>query len=220
MTTSEEQTLQDVCDEVHRRIAEGEVWGRPLIDFVVSQPAVGRETERQARKARWIDPSISVTDLSRDLLTVAWKRLRHFKVTDARVCQREFITFMKQCLWHLPQSQENLKAKRRQTAGAKAVVLAGEEVLESEPDLGTPQFSKHFEGELLSLWAAACRTLKPPRNAIMRLVTDHRMSQKEVAKEYGLAESTISTYIQESTPLLLDLISNWRLGFGEVVDEQ
>ena len=220
MSTPEEQTLQDVCDEVHRRIAEGETWGRQLIDFVVSQPAVGREARRQARKRSWIDPSISDVDLSRDLLTVAWRRLRHFKVTDGRMCPRDFIAFMKQCLWHLPQSKETLKAKKRQAAGVKAVVLADEEVLENEPDLGTPQFSKQFEGGLFSLWLAACRTLKPPRNEIMRLITDHGMSQKDVAEMYDLSEGTISTYRNESIPVLLDLISNWRLGFGEVVDEQ
>ncbi len=220
MTTPEEQTLQDVCDEVHRRIEEGAVWGRPLNDFVVSQPAVVREAERQAKKRCWIDPTISVTDLSRDLLTVAWKRLPHLKVTDVGVCVREFIFFMKQCLWHLPQSQDARKAKKREAAGGKAVFFAGDEEVASEPDPEAEQFSKECEHGLLSLLIAACRTLKPPRNEITRLIMDHGMSQKEVAQECGLAESTVSKYVQESIPRLLDLISNWRLGFGEMVDEQ
>ena len=220
MTTPDEQTLQDVCDEVHRRIEEGEAWGRPLNDFVVSQPAVAREAERQARKGHWIDTSISVSDLSHDLLTVAWRRLPHLKVTDAGVCVREFIRFMKQCLWHLPQSQDNLKAQEREAAGGKAVLFARDEILLSEPDPGAGQFSKECERGLLSLLIAACRTLKPPRNDIARLIMDHGMSQKEVAQECDLAESTVSKYVQESIPRLLDLISNWRLGFGEMVDEQ
>jgi hypothetical protein len=222
VTTPEEQTLQDVCDEVHRRIKEGEVWGRPLNDFVVSQPAVVREAERQARKRRWIDPSISVSDLSHDLLSVAWKRLRHLKVTNAGVCVKEFILFMKQCLWHLPQSQDNLKAEKREAAGAKAVLVGSDEFLASAFDLGLGlgHLSKECERGLLSLVIAACRTLKPPRNEITRLIMDHGMSQKEVAQECGLAESTVSKYVQESIPRLLDLISNWRLGFGEMVDEQ
>ena len=206
----EEQSLQDVWIEVHRRIAGGAVWGAELIEFVVSQQAVRREAERQARKRAWIDKSVSIADLSGDLLSVAWERLRHFKVTDINVCVRNFIVFMTQCLWHLPQSQAQRRAKARTAAGKKTVVLAGEEVLETTPDRGTPQLSNEFEGQLPQLWLAACRRLQPPRNIIMSLMSSHKMSQKEVAQLCGLAESTVSGYIRESTLILVELISNWR----------